>query len=133
MTGYQVYQGNQIEGAGPLGLVLLSYEALYKALGRTRLAVQASDMVAEAEQTNRAMEALIELATNLNMEEGGQLAESLASLYVYMMNRLTEGLCSTSTQHIDEVMKLTQELREGWMLLSAQQKREQLSGIRNAA
>ena len=129
MVGYQVYQANQVEGAGPLGLVLLSYEALYKALGRTRVAIQISDMVGEAEQTNRAMEAIIELATNLNVEEGGQLAESLASLYAYMMNRLTEGLCSCSTQHIDEVMALTQELREGWMLLSAQQKREQLSVV----
>ena len=121
MSGYQVYQGNQVEGAGPLGLVLLSYEALFKSLGQARLAIQASDMVAEAKHTSRAMEALIDLSTSLNMEEGEQVAQSLASLYVYMMNRLTEGLCSSSTEHVDEVIQLVQKLREGWVELSAQQ------------
>jgi len=119
MTRYQAYQGNQVSGAGPLGLVLLTYEALYKSLARTRLAIQAGDMVAEADHTGRAMEAIIELSTSLNMKEGGEVAINLSSLYFYMMNRLTEGLCSCSTNHIDEVMKLVQELREGWIALSA--------------
>jgi len=121
MTRYQAYQGNQIEGAGPLGLVLLTYEALYKSLGRTRMAVMAGDMQAEADHAGRAMEALIELSGSLNMAEGGDIARSLASLYAYMMNSLTGGLCSSSTESVDEVMKLVQELRQGWMQLSAQQ------------
>ena len=123
MSGYQTYQGNQIDGAGPLGLVLLTYESLFKSLGQARLAIQASDMMAEAKHTSRAMEALIELSTSLNMEEGGQVAQGLASLYVYMMNRLTEGLCSGSTEHVDEVIQLVQKLREGWSELSAQKNR----------
>ena len=134
MTGYQAYQGNQIEGAGPLGLVLLTYEALYKSLGRARLAIQAGDMSAEADHTSRAMEALIELSSSLNMEQGGEIAQNLASLYVYMMNRLTEGLCSCSTENLDEVMLLVQNLREGWMNLSAQQNQaSHLSAVKQAA
>jgi len=121
MTRYQAYQGNQIEGAGPLGLVLLTYEALYKALGRARMAILAGDMVAEANHTSRAMEVLVELSTSLNMEEGEDIAQALASLYAYMMNQVTTGLCSGSTQYLDEVLKLVQELREGWMQLSSQQ------------
>jgi len=121
MTGYQIYQGNQVEGAGPLGLVLLSYEALCKSLGRTRLAIEAGDLAAEADHTGRSMEALIELSSSLNMQEGEDIAQSLASLYMYMMNRLTSGLCSCSTDHIDEVLKLVQDLREGWVSLSLQQ------------
>ncbi|EAU55675.1 flagellar export chaperone FliS [Mariprofundus ferrooxydans] len=121
MTRYQAYQGNQVEGAGPLGLVLLTYEALFKSLGRTRMAILAADMSAEATHTSRAVEALIELNSSLNMEAGGDIAQSLASLYIYMMNRLSNGLCSASTEHVDEVIRLVQELREGWMQLSAQQ------------
>jgi flagellar protein FliS len=127
MTRYQAYQGNQVEGAGPLGLVLLSYEALFKSLGRARMAILAGDMVAEAEHTGRAMEALIELSSSLNMEAGGDIAKSLASLYSYMMNCLSGGLCSCSTEPVDEVMKLVQELREGWMQLSMQQKQQSAS------
>jgi len=133
MTGYRAYQGHQVDGAGPLGLVLLTYEALYKSLGQTRMAIQAGDMMAEANHTGRAMEALIELSSSLNMDAGGQVAQSLSSLYVYMMNRLTEGLCSGSTERVEEVIKLVQELREGWMQLSAQQKKGHLSAVRSAA
>jgi flagellar protein FliS len=135
MTGYQAYQGNQIKGAGPLGLVLLTYEALYKSLGRARLAILAGDLSAEADHTGRCMEAIIELSTSLKMEEGGEVANSLARLYAYMVKRLTEGLCSCSTEHVDEVLRLAQELREGWMLLSAQQNigRSEIQQLRAAA
>lgn len=133
MNGYQVYQDNQVEGAGPLGLVLLTYEALYKALAQAHLAVEEGDMSMEAEHTSQAMEALIELSTSLNTETGGHVAQSLASLYVYMMNRLTEGLCSCSTDHIDEVMKLVQELREGWLKLSEEQRKGSRAVYQQAA
>lgn len=123
MTRYQAYQGNQVQGAGPLGLVLLTYEALFKSLGRARMAIQAADMCAEATHTSRAVEALIELNSSLNMEAGGDIAQSLGSLYMYMMNRLSAGLCSASTEHVDEVIRLVQELREGWMQLSAAQQK----------
>ena len=121
MTGYQTYQQHRVQGATPLGLVLLTYEALYKSLARARTAVLAGDLAAEAEQTGLAMEALIELSSSLDMEQGEDIARSLASLYLYMMNRLTEGLCSCSTEAIDDVSKLVQELREGWIGLAAAQ------------
>ncbi|GAV19092.1 flagellar protein FliS [Mariprofundus micogutta] len=133
MSGYKAYQGNQVEGAGPLGLVLLTYAALNKSLGQTRLAILAGDLVAEATHTGRAMEALIELSSSLNMQEGENVAQSLSSLYVYMMNKLTEGLCSCSTDHVDEVIHLAQQLHEGWMQLSAQQKKGHLSAVKRHA
>ena len=120
MTGYKAYQGNQVEGAGPLGLVLLSYEALAKSLAHAHRAIEAGDLAAEADHTSRAMESLIELSSALNMDEGGKLSESLASLYGYMMNRLTGGLCSCSTEAVDEVAGLVRVLREGWEDLSAE-------------
>jgi len=134
MVGYKAYQDNQVEGAGPLGLVLLTYEALYKSLGQTRLAIQAGDLEAEARHTSRSMEALIELSSSLNMEAGGPVSQSLSSLYAYMMNRLIGGLCGCSTEHVDEVLRLVQEVREGWLNLSAQQhKPGTLTLVRSAA
>jgi len=120
MTGYKAYQGNQVEGSGPLGLVLLSYEALYKQLGHARRAIEAGDLAAEVDHTGRAMEAIIELSTSLDAEKGGDIATSLASLYGYMVRRLNEDMCSCSPKAVDEVMALVQTLREGWMSLQNQ-------------
>lgn len=130
MTGYKAYQGQQIEGAGPLGLVLLSYEALYKSLGHARRAIDMGDMTIEADQTARAMEAIIQLSNGLNMEEGGKIASGLASLYAYMMKSLSEGMCSGSTAHVDEVIQLVSTLREGWLQLQQQQQQQRSAAKR---
>jgi len=121
MTGYKAYQEYQVDGSSSLGLVLLSYEALYKSLGRVRRAIEAGDLAVEADHTGRALEAIIELACSLDMEKGGKVAVSLASLYAYMMKRLGEGMCSCSTEAVDEVISLVQTLREGWQQLEQQQ------------
>jgi len=127
MTGHKAYQGYQVDGSSPLGLVLLSYEALYKSLGRVRRAIEAGDLAAEADHTGRAMEAIIELASSLDIEKGGEVAESLASLYAYMMKRLSKGMCSCSTEAVDEVIRLVQTLREGWQQLDRQQQNAVIS------
>ncbi|OIO73345.1 MAG: flagellar export chaperone FliS [Zetaproteobacteria bacterium CG1_02_53_45] len=133
MTGYKAYQGNQIDGAGPLGLVLLTYDVLYKSLGRARMGIQQGNMVMEAEQTGRAIEALLELTTSLDMQQGGKVAESLASLYGYMINQLNSGLCSGSTTAVDEIMALVQTLREGWYGLQLEQKKLNAPAVRSQA
>jgi len=122
MTRYQAYQGNQVNGAGPLGLILLTYDALYKSLGRARIGIINADYEYEGTQTGLALEALIELTTSLDMEAGGEIATHLAKLYAYMTNRLSGNICSGSTDAIDEVIRLTQTLHEGWKGLEEQSK-----------
>jgi len=118
MGGYKAYQGNHVNTASPLGLVILSYDALYKALGHAQHAIEGGDLAAEADHTGRALESLIELSSSLNIELGGDVAYDLASLYAYMMRRLSEGMCSCSTDAVVEVMQLVLTLREGWEGLS---------------
>jgi len=122
MTGYKAYQGNQVNGVGPLGLVLLTYDVLYKSLGRARLAVGNGDFVLEGEQTGLALEALIELSTALDMDAGADIAADLSKLYIYMNERLVEHMCSGSVKGLDEVMALTETLRGAWKGLEDLQK-----------
>jgi len=136
MTGYKAYQGNQVEGSGPLGLILLTYEAMAKSLARAHRAIEAGDLAAEADHTSRAMEAIIELSNSLNMEAGGEVAKNLAAVYAYIFKRLSEGMCSSSTSHIKECIQLVQTLRDGWQQLANEQKRsasQAASGARQAA
>jgi len=135
MNGYkaQAYRGNQINTAGPLGLILLSYDALYKSLGRAAHAIDGGDLAAEADHTARALEAIIELSESLNFEVGGEVAQDLSVLYAYMMKRLTDGMCTCSPAAIEEVMGLVLTLREGWEGLSQNQAPQQQSSSYAAA
>jgi len=121
MSAFQAYRGNQINTAGPLGLILLSYDALYKSLGRAVHAIHGGDLSAEADHSARALEALIELSSSLDMEAGGEVAEDLSVLYAYMMKRITDGMCTCSTEAAEEVMQLVLTLREGWAGLAESQ------------
>ncbi|MFQ5356032.1 MAG: flagellar export chaperone FliS [Mariprofundaceae bacterium] len=118
MTGYQKYRGVQVEGASPLGLVLLTYDALIKSLALAKMAADTNDMAAEAHHLSRALEALMELATSLNMEAGGKIATSLASLYAYMSRRILEGQGADISAAIDEVLSLASSLRDSWQELA---------------
>jgi len=121
MSAYQAYRGNQINTAGPLGLVLLSYDALYKSLGHAVHAVDGGDLSAEADHSARALEALIELSSSLDMDAGDDIAQDLSMLYVYMMKRVTDGMCTCSSEALEEVMRLVLTLREGWAELAESQ------------
>lgn len=120
MTGYQKYRGIQVEGASPLELILLTYNVLIKSLQLAKLAGEEKNYAAEADQLSRALEALIELSTSLDMENGGTVAASLGSLYAYMSRRLLEGSIDNAGAAIDEVLSLANSLREGWQGLSDQ-------------
>lgn len=120
MTGYQQYRGIQVEGASPLELILLTYDVLIKSLRLARLAGEEKNMAAEADQLARALKALIELATSLDMEKGGTVASGLGNLYAYMSRRLLEGSTTDTGAAINEVLSLANSLREGWQGISDQ-------------
>lgn len=119
MTGYQQYRGVQVEGASPLELVRLTYDVLIKSLKLAKMAGEEGNIAAEAQQLSKALEAIIELVTSLDMEKGGAIAASLGSLYAYMSRRLMEGNSSNELgAAIDEVLGLVSTLREGWQGLA---------------
>jgi len=127
MSAYQAYRGNQINTAGPLGLILLSYDALYQSLGRAVHAIHGGDLAAEADHSARALEALIELSSTLDMEAGADIAQDLSMLYTYMMQRVSDGMCTCSTDAAEEVMALVLTLREGWAGLAETQNQSRSS------
>jgi len=114
MTGYRAYRSHQVSGAGPLGLVILTYDALVTSLSRAKAASEAGDFSEEGRFIARSLEAIIGLATSLNMEEGGEIAENLSRLYAYMSRRLLDGQAENTAAATEEVMQLAITLREGW-------------------
>ena len=54
------------------------------------------------------------LKASLDVKAGGALAERLASLYDYMLNRLLAANLRNDVTLVDEVSKLLGELRGAW-------------------
>jgi flagellar protein FliS len=73
----------------------------------------------------RAVDILRELRCSLDLDAGGQLAETLRNLYSYFERRLLESNLKKSRQGIDEVIPMIKQLRDAWF--------QMLNGVAPAA
>src|SRR5262245_12440042 len=112
--GAQAYIQTQIQSRSPLELVVMLYDGALRFLQQTIDAMQRGDLVAKRDSLSRAMAIVTELHGMLDLEQGGEVATSLDSLYVYMMERLTIANQQRDAAPVAEVMRLMTGLREAW-------------------
>jgi flagellar secretion chaperone FliS len=112
--GAQAYYQTQIQSRSPLELVVMLYDGALRFLQQTVDAMQSGDLVAKGHALSRAMAIVTELHGMLDLEQGGEVAASLDSLYTYMMERLTTANQQRDPAPVVEVMKLMTGLRDAW-------------------
>ena len=126
-TGYaRTYRANAILTASPGQLVLLLYDGALKAIA---LARQGFDTPAEDprrievinHQLLKAQAILSELQNGLNMEVGGEFAQTMYRLYDYHTRRLLEANLRKQVEPVIEVERLVRELRDAWAQMLTQQ------------
>ena len=112
--GAQAYYQTQIQSRSPLELVVMLYDGALRFLQQTVDAMQRGDLVTKRDSLSRAMAIVTELHGMLDLEQGGEVAASLDSLYTYMMERLTTANQQRDPAPVAEVMRLMTGLREAW-------------------
>ena len=110
---YRQYLVNKVETASPLMLIIMLYD---EAIKMCTLAVE--DMGTNKESVHnkliKAQKIITELTVSLNMDAGGEVAENLKSLYVYLHMRLVESNIENSADKVNEVLRILKDLREAW-------------------
>ena len=113
-TAFEAYKNDQIEAADPLELVCLLYRGALDAVKKARVCLREDRIKDRSRQVSRATEIIGELSFALDPHKGGEVARNLAELYVYMVQRLTEGNIQQTDPPLAEVESLLQTLLEGW-------------------
>ncbi len=104
-----------VDNADPHKLVVLLFDALNQALGGARLAIQNGDVPAKCKHINHAVRIFEEgLIAPLNLQEGGELAANLHSLYTYCVQRLTIANIKNDINIIEEVQRVMEPVSSGW-------------------
>lgn len=110
---YRQYLLNRVETASPLMLIIMLYDEAIKMCTLAR-----QDMGINKESVHnkliKAQKIVTELTVSLNMEVGGEVAQNLKSLYVYLHMRLVEANIENNPAKVEEVLKILKELREAW-------------------
>ena len=115
---WQSYQQVATKTAPPGQLVLMLYQGAAKFLERALTGFEMDDPAEANETINnniiRAQEIIFELNVTLNMNEGGELAKALRSLYEYMDRRLMEANLKKEAEPLRDVLERVVVLRDAW-------------------
>lgn len=111
-NSYAKYQQNSINTASPEELTLMLYNGAIKFAKQGKIFMEQNDIEKANNSILRVQDIINELNITLNMDY--EVSEGLKSLYTYFNERLTEANIQKSTEIIDEVLPLLEELRDTW-------------------
>lgn len=109
-----VYQQVEVNTCNKLQLVVMLYDGAIRFLGEARTAIQAKNVRAKAVALDRALAIIGELQSTLQLEEGGDIAASLNSLYNYMNESLLLASANMDPKPVDHVIRLLKTLNSAW-------------------
>ena len=115
---WKSYRQIATQTAPPGQLVLMLFDGALRSLDRALLGFNCPD-VGERNSIihnnlQRAIDIIRELNGSLDIEAGGQLADTLRNLYAFFERRLLDSNLKKSRQGIDEVIPMLKQLRDAW-------------------
>lgn len=118
MNGLQAYQKTAVTTQSKGRLVVMLYEGAIRFVKLAKKEIEAHDYEAKGKYLSKAQDIIFELNAVLDMEAGGEIAQNLRSLYMYMNRRLSEANISLNSEILDEVIALLEELNKSWKAIA---------------
>lgn len=96
-------------------LVHLLYQGVLEAITAARGALARDDVALKCNSIAKAMRIIEEgLATALDRENGGQIAQNLSDLYEYCLARLVQANIHNDDSILEEVARIIGPIAQGW-------------------
>jgi flagellar secretion chaperone FliS len=110
-----------VADASPARLVQIMFEHILAQLSAAQGCMQRiknnlplPEVIAKGKAVGKAVRLINQLNATLDMEQGGEVAENLRSLYVYMLNRLTAANATNDHRVVAEVSELVRTIKSSW-------------------
>ncbi len=108
------YQKAQVDGSSQRDLIVMCYKGGIKYLLDGREKLNNADVAGFSECIERTHRIVFHLYTTLDMNQGGEIAQRLADLYVYMINQLYLLNATKNDELFDGLIRVLTTLKEGW-------------------
>ena len=106
------YLETRVLSATPAELTLMLYDGAIRFMSQYIVFVGAKDIQAAHNAIVRAQDIVSELLVTLDMKH--EIADGMASIYVYCIERLTAANVKKEVEPVQEVIELIRELRNTW-------------------
>ena len=112
--GYNKYKKASVESASREKLLLMLYEGAIKFTKKAIIAVDQKDIPGRCENITRAYDIVLELMNTLDFNVGGEVAQNLEQLYMFITDELTRANITGKKEHLQNVLKILETLYDGW-------------------
>jgi len=111
------YRQTNIKTASQGKLIIMLYDEAIKQLNLAVEQIEQHSLKLDGINNAiiRAQEMITELMVSLDFEKGGEIAQTLFSLYMFFNRQLMEANMKKEAEPIRQVSNLLQELREAWI------------------
>ncbi|MCD4832148.1 MAG: flagellar export chaperone FliS [Anaerohalosphaeraceae bacterium] len=114
MQGVNIYQEVAITSQSRGRIVVMLYEGAIKFLKLAINEIKLGNSETKGNYINKAVDIIAELNAVLDMETGGEVAVNLRKLYIFMNTHLSQANAEQSSEMIDDVIRILEELNRGW-------------------
>ena len=122
--GIDEYRKQSVSSASPVQLVVMLYDAAIRNAELGRIAMEGGRIQEQNDHLLKTQRILSELSCSLDMQQGGEVAQSLLGLYTYCLNQLTSANIDDKPEPVREVVKILENLRDAWRQIAESQNEE---------
>lgn len=105
---------SHVEEASPHQLIEMLMDGFLARINSAKWAIEQRDFEAKSIFISKAIGIVGGLNESIDKDKGGDLAENLSDLYIYMSNRLLLASAENNITVLDEVASLMREVKSGW-------------------
>mgnify|MGYP003863959291 CR=1 FL=1 len=109
-----VHTESVAEDASPHKLIQMLMSGFLMRVNTAKGAISREDYQEKSTQISKAVGIVGGLIDGLDLEQGGEIANNLKSLYEYINARLFQATAENSIDILDEVSDLMRELQSAW-------------------
>jgi flagellar biosynthetic protein FliS len=110
----KTYIEREVATATPQKLQLMLIEAAIKNIHRVKIFWENSDVEGAFESLTRAQDIVMEILCSLDTEGSPEIAQSLASIYVFIFRKIVSTRGPEDVASLDEALRVLMTERESW-------------------
>lgn len=121
---YSKYKKTSVLSASREQILLMLYEAAIKFTKLAIIAVEQKKIADRGQNILRAFDIIVELHATLDHKVGGDLANQLEQLYLFMMDQYTKANLKGEVEPLKANLKVLENLYDGWKQAIDKMKKE---------
>ncbi len=111
------YRKSAIEGASSIGLIIALFDTLAGDLRRAAAAIGKNDIEKRCRELNHGSLVLGQLESWIDMNNGGESAQTLSGFYAYLRAKMMEAAGTNSAKLLEAQIDMILHVRSAWQKL----------------